>query len=861
MTLISAPAGSGKTMLVSTWLDGGSDVAWVGVERDETDPIRFWAAVMDALRASGAVAGDDPLATLTPAPAGGQDEFLARLLDGLDRLPRELTLVVDDLHELRSPAAIQGLEQLLGAAPIQLRTIVISRRDPKLALHRLRLAGDLRELRAADLHFTADEAGELLAGAGVDVAASDVSRLHERTEGWAAGLRLAALSLARHDAPARFVAEFSGSERTVADYLLDEVLASQPPEVRSLLLRTCILERVNGPLADLVTGRGDGARLLHELEEANAFVVALDVARTWFRYHHLLADLLRLELQSEAPETVVELHRLVAGWHAEHGHAVEAIRHAAHGRDWELAGELLGRHWVHLLLDGEDQTLGALLAMLPAGRIDGDAELATIAAADRLAERRWAEADARIATARTALPALPEARRHRAETALASVQLLRARRIGDLADSLEDATALLHGDGAPAGAELEAFALLNLGITESWTLRLAEAERHCEAGLALARRLQRPYLELGCLTTLGTVGNLTRRLDAAEAHLREAIAIAERLGWSALPMVGVANVNLAAVTLQRGRLEEAEEFLRRAGPILAEAPEPAASVGLCHCRGMLALALDEYAGAAGAFQEGERISDALRVPHFLAGSLRQWRLRALIRLGDLEPARAALAEATNEAALVQPGRAAAARGRRRGGRDRSARAGARRIGVRVPSQPGDRGAAARRARAHAPGRRPRGGGAQRRARAGPGGEGGAQVDLAGGRRRARPAGRPPGPPHQARRVRPRARRPARRRRGRAARARRAAQRARADRPALPPDQPVGGRDRQRAVPLRQHGQDLHAQALREARRAHARRGGRARPLARAAGAVPPRVTRTFSAGARPTGRRASPPPA
>ena len=281
MTLISAPAGSGKTMLVSTWLDGGRDVAWVGVERDETDPIRFWAAVMDALRASGAVAGDDPLATLTPAPAGGQDEFLARLLDGLDRLPGELLLVIDDLHELRSAAAIQGLEQLLGAAPIQLRTIVISRRDPKLGLHRLRLAGDLLELRAADLHFTAEEAGELLAGSGIDVAASDVSRLHERTEGWAAGLRLAALSLARHDAPARFVAEFSGSERTVADYLLDEVLASQPPEVRSLLLRTCILERVNGPLADLLTGRADGARLLHELEEANAFVVAVDVARTW----------------------------------------------------------------------------------------------------------------------------------------------------------------------------------------------------------------------------------------------------------------------------------------------------------------------------------------------------------------------------------------------------------------------------------------------------------------------------------------------------------------------------------------------------------------------------------------------------
>ena len=441
------------------------------------------------------------------------------------------------------------------------------------------------------------------------------------------------------------------------------MLASQPPEVRSLLLRTCILERVNGPLADLLTGRADGARLLHELEEANAFVVAVDVARTWFRYHHMLADLLRLELQREAPETALELHRLAAGWHAEHGHAVDAIRHAAHGRDWELAGELLGRHWVHLLLDGEDQTLGALLAALPPGRIDGDAELATIAAADMLAEARWAEADARIAAAQAALPALPEARRHRAETGLASVELLRARRVGDLADALVEATALLHGAGAPAGVELEAFALMNLAITELWTLRLAEAETHAERGLALARRLQRPYLELGCLTTLGTIANLTRRLDAAEAHLREAIGIAERLGWSALPMVGVTNVNLAAVTLQRGQLDEAEEFLRRAGPIMAEAPEPAASVGLFHCRGMLALARGEYAAAVEAFREGERISDALRAPHFLAGVLRQWRLRALLRLGDLEPARAALADGDERGAVVQPGRAAPARGR------------------------------------------------------------------------------------------------------------------------------------------------------------------------------------------------------
>ena len=195
-------------MLLTSWLDGQDDVAWVGVEREETDATRFWATVMDALRDSGAVAAGDPLATLTPAPAGGQVEFLARLLDGLGRLPRAVRLVLDDLHELRSAEALEGLEHVLMDAPPQLQTTIVSRRDPKLGLHRLRLTGELLEIRAADLHFTSAESSDLLAAAGVEVSPADVERLHERTEGWAAGLRLAALSLARHHAPGTFVAEF-----------------------------------------------------------------------------------------------------------------------------------------------------------------------------------------------------------------------------------------------------------------------------------------------------------------------------------------------------------------------------------------------------------------------------------------------------------------------------------------------------------------------------------------------------------------------------------------------------------------------------------------------------------------------------
>jgi LuxR family transcriptional regulator, maltose regulon positive regulatory protein len=645
VTLVCAPAGSGKSALLSSWMADAAGVAAVAVERDESDATRFWTAVMDALRGSGAVASSDALATLVPAPLGGHDELLARLVAGLGELKRPVRLVIDDLHHLRSDEALRGLERLLERAPAQLSIVLATRRDPPLALHRLRLAGDLTEIRAGDLEFTGDEAAELIAGAGVQLEAGDLARLTARTEGWAAGLRLAAMSLARHDAPSRFVAEFSGSERTIAEYLLGEVLASQPPDVRHLLLRTCILERVNGPLADLLTGRADGARLLHELEEANALVVALDVGRTWFRYHHLLADLLRLELQREAAAEIEDLHRRAARWHADAGNPIEAIRHAQLGGDVELATELLGRHWVHMVLDGEEGTLRALLAALPAGLADSDAEIATIAALDRLAEGRWTEADAQLAAAERALADVPAARRRRAETALATVQLFRARRLGDLHAVVDGAGAMLHADDPEAAA----LGLMNLGVAEAWTLRLDDAQAHLDEGLELARRVRRPYVEAGCLTALSVVANLTHRLDDAERLAAEAIALAERHGWATQPNFAVSYVILGAVLIDRGRVDEGEEWIARADPILEGAPEPAASVGLRHTQGMIAFARGRFEDALAAFGDGERLTAQLRAPHFLAIIARHWQLRARLALGDTAAVHDALADADDAA--------------------------------------------------------------------------------------------------------------------------------------------------------------------------------------------------------------------
>src|SRR5262249_7316149 len=258
---------------------------------------------------------------------------------------------------LGSDQARRQLELLVMRAPDELRFVLATRHDVRLGLHRLRLEGELTEIRADDLRFTVAEARALFTTAVVELTDRALRMLRGRTEGWVAGLRLAALSLAGHPDPERFVEEFSGSERTVAEYLLAEVLDRQPGEVRRLLLRTSVLERVNGELADLLTGGPGGGRMLQDLEGADGLGVSLDAARSWFRYHHLFADLLQLELRRTAPGEVVTLHELAADWFAGHGYPVEAVRNAQAAQDWGMAARLLADHWAALYLGGREATV------------------------------------------------------------------------------------------------------------------------------------------------------------------------------------------------------------------------------------------------------------------------------------------------------------------------------------------------------------------------------------------------------------------------------------------------------------------------------------------------------------------------
>ena len=649
VTEMSAPAGSGKTLLLRSWIAeaGLSErVAWVPVQREERDAQRFWLSVLDALRDTAA--GSALVRELTAAPGLDTEALVERLLADLGALKDRVWLVIDDVHELRSAEALRQLELLLMRAPAQLRFVLVTRHDLRLGLHRLRLEGGLTEIRAGDLRFTLEEARELFEAAGVQLPDAVLASLHERAEGWAAGLRLAALSLAGHPDPGQFAEEFSGSERTVADYLLAEVLERQPEEVRRLLLRTSVLERVSGPLADYLTGGQDGERILQELETANAFVVPLDATRSWFRYHHLFADLLQLEMRRTDPGELPALQRAAAGWFAEHGYPVEAVRHAQAAGNWGLAARLLSGTWLSLTLDGQQDTAHELLTGFPAGVTASDPELSALAADDELNRGSLEEAEGHLARATRQLASVPAERRGRVQVALAILRLFLARQRGDLPAVAEEAQRLLApveaADVAELGmsGELRALALISLGIAETWAGRSEDAGRHLEQGVALARRIGRPYLELLGLAHGAAVAAL-RSWALGQQLGRQAIELAERHGWGEDQAVNVACAELAGMTVGQGRLEEAEPWLERAGRTLRAEVEPAAEMSLHFARWAFDMARGRYADALADIQVADRLAGTLVTPPTRATSNRAGMLLTLLRLGQTERAEAALA--------------------------------------------------------------------------------------------------------------------------------------------------------------------------------------------------------------------------
>ena len=574
---------------------------------------------------------------LSAAPDLDGQLIAERLLHDLAPLTEELLLVIDDLQELRSEEAQQQLELFVMRSPSKLRFVFSSRRDLRIGLHRLRLAGALTEIRSAELNFSINETAALFESVDVRLSEDSLRLLDERTEGWVAGIRLAALSLAGHPDPEKFAIEFSGSERTVAEYLLTEVLDRQPEHIRRLLLCTSVLERVNGPLADHLTGNSDSERVLHELEETHAFVVALDPERTWFRYHHLFAELLRLEMRRTAPSEVRALHARAGDWFARRGQWVAAIHHLQEAEDWDRATALLFDQWRSLQLAGQAAIATSMLERFPGSLFERSAELAVLLADDQVARGAVDQAEHYLTIAAQGSATARDL--DRLETELAMVRLSVARRRGNLPAVVARAQPLLRRpDDAgrdPIPEDYRAFALINLGVAELWTAHHHDAERHLDQGIELARLAQRPFLELRGLAHTAFVSG-ANSFALAIARSREAIELALEHGWQDEPGTAVAYGVLAGALIWRGRLEEAVDPLERAERNLRVTTEPGAAVQVHVARGMLELARGRYEEASTALHRADRISDAFVSRHMLTRQARALLLQALVNVGELE---------------------------------------------------------------------------------------------------------------------------------------------------------------------------------------------------------------------------------
>ena len=644
LTVLTGPAGAGKTMALALWAAAEpGPVAWVSVDEFDNRPGVFWANVVAALRRSGVA-----LPAALPA-ARGRDAghvFLLGLAAALAAQDPPVTLVLDDLHLLTGPAVPDGLDYLLRNAKAGLRLVVSARLDP-LPLHRYRLAGELAEIRAGDLAFTVSEAGLLLARHGITLTADSLQRLTRRTEGWAAGLRLAAISMCAHPDPDQFAAELITDDSALTGYLVQEVLNTQPPEVRDVLLSTSILEQVSAQAAIELTGNERAAAILPAVARANGFVEPIGSGR--YRYHPLFAEVLRLKLRCEYPDRIAPLHRRAARSYERSGQLTDAVRHAAQAGDWPLAASIV----IDQLAIGEiieprgSPSLAGEFAGMPPGRAWTGPQPHLVSAAVALSAGRPAAGTAALDAADGILARLPAGQEAASRLAAAMIRLAASRRTGDLAAAAAAAAraeALVNrvpGGNPARHRTIRARVLSGRGAVELWSGHLDAAARTLQAAAAAAGGQAE---RAGCLGHLALVEALRGRLRRA-AQLAAGAAAASAAGEPRPPVPHpgpAALVALAWVHLERHEMPEAHSRLEQADAALSVTPDKLI--------GAVAWLAAAYGGlaegrAAAAAQIIARARSGWSVPPWLDQRLNLAESRAYAAAGDIPAALAAAGRA------------------------------------------------------------------------------------------------------------------------------------------------------------------------------------------------------------------------
>jgi LuxR family maltose regulon positive regulatory protein len=657
VTLVSAQAGFGKTTALARWASTratvGQPVAWLSLDPGDDDPAVLWPRLVAALdrAAPGTVGG-----ARTAAEQGAG--VVTALLDDLDLLDDDLVVVLDDLHVLRAPEVLDGLALLVERLPPRVRLVLATRADPDVPLARLRSRGELGEVRADDLRFTGEEVTTYLAAqVGAVLDPQQVATLAERTEGWPAALQLAALSLRGREDVAGFVADFSGNDRHVVDFLVEEVLRRQPDEVRAFLLRTSVLGRLTGPLCDAVTGGRDGAAVLERLERDNVLLVPLDDRRRWYRYHHLFADVLRARLEREHPEDVAELHRRAARWWERHDAPAEAVEHALAAGDGDLAGALVEAAVPALRAGRQEATLRRWLEALPEPAIAARPGLGVayagmllvhgeVAGVERRldAAERWLDAAATAPDAAAGTPdaaaAPPDAggaplAAVRTQVALFRAAQARARGDGEATvrharralDSAAEDDHLAHG--AAAGL---------LGLAHWADGDLEAGHRWWSASADSLERAGHLADLAGCALALGEISSTQGDLGGALATYHRFLDRVAPPGGPVLRGAADLHVGIATVLRERGDLDGARRHL-------AAATELGDGAGLPqhpHRRRVAAALLHEsdgdLASAVALLDEAQRVYAPDLFPD--VRPIAALRARVLLRQGRLAEARA-----------------------------------------------------------------------------------------------------------------------------------------------------------------------------------------------------------------------------
>ena len=647
LTVLTGPPGAGKTMALALWAAAEpGTVAWVGLDKFDNRPEMFWSYVLAALRRSGVAV------PMTARAAGrgraGEEAFLLRFAAAMAAQDPPVTLVLDDLHLLTEPWVLQGLDFVLRNAGPCLRLAVSSRMDPLLPLHRYRLDGGLTEIRASDLAFSGDEADLLLDQHGRTLTADLRESLVRRTEGWAAGLRLAAISLGTHPDPGQFVKGLIAEDRALTGYLVDEVLDAQSPEVREVLLSTSILDYVHADAAVELTGNERAAGIMMAMVRANAFIQPLGSGR--YRYHTLFGEVLRLKLRRDHPETVTALHQRAARWYQRNGLLADAVRHAAQAGDWGLAAEMVidGLAIGQIIEPRGGQSLAGELTGMPPGQTWTMPQPYLVLAALALSAGRHESCAAELAAADSLLAQLPAGQQATCRLAAEVIRLVASLRAGDLAGAAAAATrAELLVSSLPSGQlgrdpDLRGKVRAGRGAVELWSGHLDEAARVLAPGAAAEAAPGREDERADCTGLLALAEALRGRLRrAAELADQAALVTDEHRSPGGNPNPA-ALVALAWVHLERSDLGEARNYLKQADATLGASPDKL--IGGVACLAAASGALAEGRAAVAA-QIIARARSGGSVPVWLDQQLSLVESRACAADGDIQAALAAAQQA------------------------------------------------------------------------------------------------------------------------------------------------------------------------------------------------------------------------